>query len=207
MANPLSLFMPVLPGLTLQDIAGALAGIQSSLDQALEEVGTVHYARTLFLDASVANLQPSLGPAPSAAAGAGDVLGATSVATDTLTPEPRYVIGIITEYDGDFGAYIQDFVNHAKDPFNAVLKLVVGGEAVTPVENNVSAFKDFITRNDASQHQPNNGFQPDPSGASQPAASGASQDAPRMVPTPDGVPGGLYQAYPQTVQLIKAAFS
>jgi hypothetical protein len=194
MANPLSLFMPVLPGKTLGELAGALAGIRSSLDAALEAVGTVHFARTLFLDASAANLQPNLG---GGAAAAGDVLSATASATDTLTSEPRYVIGIITEYDGDFDSYIQDFVNNAKGPFNAVLALVVGGAEVSPVEDNVEAFKSFIKRNDASQHQPNNGVQPDPSSTSQP---------PAMVRTPDGTPGGLYQAYPQTVQLIKGAF-
>jgi len=94
----------------------------------------VHYARTLLLDASTANLQPG---------------GKTG---------DSYVIAIITEYDGDFSAYIQDFVSQVGAVFDALLKFVVGGSALIPVANNVQAFDAFITLNDASQHQPNTGL-------------------------------------------------
>ncbi len=134
MASPLTLLMPVIPGTSLTTIAATLQQYQPQLDAALTSIGTVHYARTLLLDASTANLQPG---------------GKTG---------DSYVIAIITEYDGDFSAYIQDFVSQVGAVFDALLKFVVGGSALIPVANNVQAFDAFITLNDASQHQPNTGL-------------------------------------------------
>ena len=148
MASPLTLLMPVIPGTSPQTIAAALASSQSDIDKALTSIGTVHYARFLLLDRSTPNLQPG---------GSSDQL----------------VLAVITEYDGSFNAYIGDFVSQIGDVFNALLAFVVGGSAVIPVQSNVNAFMQFVTANDASQHQPNE---------------------------------GLYQAYPQTVQQILAAF-
>lgn len=116
-------------------------------------MGTVHFARFLFLDTSKPNLQPDLNPAS--------------------TSQGPFVIGVVTEFDGDFDAYIQDFVNKVGNIFDLLLQFVVGGAALIPVANNVQDFTDFIALNDASQHAPNQ---------------------------------GLYQAYPQTVQQIKAKF-
>ncbi|HEX6038980.1 hypothetical protein [Longimicrobium sp.] len=95
------------------------------------------------------------------------------------------VLAVITEYDGTFSKYIGDFVAQIGDVFNALLAFVVGGDAVIPVQNNVAAFNAFVTANDASQHFPNNG-QTTPTAPTQPG-------------------GGLYQAYPQTVQVILAS--
>jgi hypothetical protein len=134
MANPLSLFMPVIPGTTAQQIAAVMSTNQAALDAALASIGTVHYARTLFIDTSAANLQPS------------------------TTGTGPYVMGIITEYDGSFSAYIQDFVNKVGPQFDAMLQFVVGGAALIPVANNVNAFMQFIAANDASQHAPNTGM-------------------------------------------------
>jgi hypothetical protein len=133
-ASPLTLLMPVIPGTSLTTIAATLQQYQPQLDAALASIGTVHYARTLLLDASTANLQPG--------GKAGD----------------SYVIAIITEYDGDFNAYIQDFVSQVGTVFDALLQFVVGGPALIPVANNVQAFEAFITLNDASQHEPNTGL-------------------------------------------------
>jgi hypothetical protein len=148
MANPLTLLMPVIPGTEPAAIAAALAEYGPQLDAALNSIGTVHYARTLYLDTSSANLQP----------------GASSTGP--------FVLGIITEYDGSFNAYIGDFVKQVSAPFNALMKFVVGGDKVIPVENNTAAFAQFIAANDASQHAPNT---------------------------------GLFEAYPYSVQDIKAA--
>jgi hypothetical protein len=126
--------MPVIPGTSLTTIAATLQQYQPQLDAALASIGTVHYARTLLLDASTANLQPG---------------GKTG---------DSYVIAIITEYDGDFNAYIQDFVSQVGTVFDALLQFVVGGSALIPVANNVQAFEAFITLNDASQHEPNTGL-------------------------------------------------
>jgi hypothetical protein len=135
MASPLTLIMPVIPGTNPVEIAKTLAQYQSQLDAALQSIGTVHYARTLYLDTSVANLQPSL--------------------QSTNGP---FVICVITEYDGSFDAYIGDFVAQVGTVFDALLQFVVGGPALIPVANNVAAFTAFIAQNDASQHQPNEGM-------------------------------------------------
>jgi hypothetical protein len=134
MASPLTLLMPVIPGTSLETIAAALGTSQQQLDAALTSIGTVHYARILLLDASTPNLQPG------------------GKSTDS------YVFAVITEYDGSFSAYIQDFVAQVGTIFDTLLQFVVGGPAVIPVANNVAAFEAFITLNDASQHSPNTGL-------------------------------------------------
>ncbi len=132
MASPLTLLLPVIPGTTLDTLGATLKKYTPQLDAALQSIGTVHYARTLLLDASAPNLQPS--------------------GKETSS----YVLGVITEYDGSFDAYINDFVSQVGTIFDALLQVVVGGAAVTPVANNVAAFEAFVTQNDASQHAPNN---------------------------------------------------
>jgi|SRR5215212_7287245 len=129
MASPLTLLMPVIPGTNLQQMAQTLAQYQPQLDAALKSIGTVHYARTLLLDASQPNLQ----------------VGPNSKPTDS------YVLAIITEYDGSFNDYIGDFVAQVGVVFDALLQFVVGGPALIPVANNVDAFEAYITANDASQ--------------------------------------------------------
>jgi hypothetical protein len=134
MASPLTLMMPVIPGTTPAALAAALAQYGPQLDAALKGIGTVHYARTLFLDPSTPNLQPGAAPSDS------------------------YVLAIITEFDGSFDAYIQDFVSQVGPVFDALLKFVVDGAALIPVADHVAAFEAFITTNDASQHPPNTGL-------------------------------------------------
>ena len=134
MASPLTLLMPVIPGTNLQTLGAAIAQYRPQLNAALTSIGTVHYARTMLLDASTPNLQ----------------LG--------MNPNDSYVLAVITEYDGSFEAYIGDFVSQVGTVFDALLQFVVGGAAVTPVANNVAAFQAFVTANDASQHAPNTGM-------------------------------------------------
>ena len=147
---------------------------QSELDKALQSIGTVHYARTLFFDVSAANLQP----------------GASA--------DGPFVLAVITEYDGSFDAYIGDFVKQVGPVFDALLQFVVGGAAVTPVADNVDAFQAFITANDASQHEPNTGlFEAYPYTATPTSTSAArtcswASTTPRAArspsPSPDGPP-------------------
>ena len=134
MASPLTLLMPIIPGTSLPELAATLAKYQSEIDEALTSIGTVHYARFLLLDRSTANLQP----------------GGTS--------SNQLVLGVITEYDGSFQAYIGDFVAQIGEVFDALLQFVVGGQALIPVANNVAAFSAFVSANDASEHQPNEGL-------------------------------------------------
>jgi hypothetical protein len=128
MANPLSLFMPVIQGTSVAAVAGLIGQNQTAIDNALTSIGTVHYARFLVLDTTTPNLQPA-GPAD----------------TNNL------VLAVITAYDGDFNAYISDFVNQLGDVFNALLAHVQGGQALVPVQNNLSGFTAFIAKNDYAQ--------------------------------------------------------
>jgi hypothetical protein len=152
MANPLTLMIPVLPNTKWEDIAVTLATAQTQIDAALLSIGTVHFARFLLLDSSNPNLQVKIANA--------------GMPSDTL------IIGVITEYDGNFNAYISDFVAQLGDVFDELLAYAVGGAALVPVKNNVAAFQAYIMENDASQHLPNT---------------------------------TLYEAYPQTVQIILAS--
>src|SRR5260370_30894516 len=58
MASPLTLLMPVLPGITPQEIFAGMSQYGPQLDAALNNIGTVHFARTLILHPSAPNLQP-----------------------------------------------------------------------------------------------------------------------------------------------------
>jgi hypothetical protein len=131
MASPLTLMLPVTPGTNLTTLNESLGQSNTVLDAALRSIGTVHYARILLLDASAQNLQPSGKPSDS------------------------YIIAVITEFDGDFDAYIQDFVSQVGPIFDALLQFVVDGPALIPVANHVAEFGAFIALNDASQHAPN----------------------------------------------------
>lgn len=133
MASPLTLLMPIIPGTSPLEIGAALAKYNTEIDTALTSIGTVHYARFLLLDRAAPNLQPS-------------------------GPSDQLVLAVITEFDGSFQAYIGDFVSQIGDVFNALLQFVVGGAAVTPVQSNMAAFSAFVTANDASEHQPNEGL-------------------------------------------------
>ena len=58
MANPLTLILPIQDG-QLPALMQALAGQQQNIGQALIDLGIVHYARSVIIDASVRNLQPT----------------------------------------------------------------------------------------------------------------------------------------------------
>ena len=137
MANPLCLMMPVLPGTNPISIDAALQEYQTKINTALTDIGTVHFARFVLFDRSQANLLPNIGKTGT---------------SDTL------IIGVITEYDGSFNGYIEDFVAQLGEVFDALLQFVVGGKALMPVADHVAAFEAFITANDASQHVPNTGL-------------------------------------------------
>ena len=129
MANPLTLLMPIIPGTDPNAVVELLEKYSTQINEALTSVGTVHYARFLLLDTSVPNLQIGTGKGP-------------------------FVLGVITEYDGDFNAYIQDFVAKLGPIFDAMLAFTVGGKDVTPVADHFSAFAAYIQQNDVSQHPP-----------------------------------------------------
>ncbi len=152
--HPLCLMMPVKPEfLEATKLTAALAEAQKQINAALESVGTVHYARFVLLDTSKPNLKPE------------------------LFSKGPFVISVITEYDGDFDAYLRAFVVKLGDVFNTMLSFVVGGDALTPVQQHADAFAKFVADNDIELHDQNG----------------------------NGV--GMYAAYPYTVNQIKAQFS
>jgi len=153
MASPLTLIMPLIPGTTLDEIIRVVAKYTPDISKAVKNIGTVHYARVMVFDRSTPNLQPGMTP------------GSLSLA-------------IITEYDGDFNAYIQDFVVALGEAFfDALLPLVVGGKALLPTIDHIPEFEKYVMINDASAHPPN-----------------SLQEN-----------NGLYEAYPYTVQTILAS--
>lgn len=149
MANPLTLVFALKDGTDIQQLSGVLGSLKPTIDQALTTIGTVHDARFVLLDASTPNLQPG--------------------------PRGPYKLAIITSYDGSFETYIQDFVNHIGDVFDALMSFTIDGASLVPVKDNVAAFTEYVSKNDASRNPPN--------------------DAPEL----------WYTAYPCTVQQVLAA--
>ena len=82
---------------------------QNPILTALDAIGTVHFARFVFLD------------------------------------ETR--LAVITTYDGDFDAYVNEFVNHIGEVFDALL-LHIADPPPLPVQQHREEFLDFLRRND-----------------------------------------------------------
>jgi hypothetical protein len=83
------------------------------IDDGLDAVGTVHFARFL--------------PEP----------GFTS------DPPTSQTLWVLTEYDGTFNQYIDDFVKQMGPVFDKLLSYVVDPPPL-PVENNVAAFGQWV---------------------------------------------------------------
>ena len=92
---------------TVEDLQ-ALPTNENPVVAALNRLGTVHFARFVFL---------------------GD---------DQLA--------VITTYDGDFDAYINDFINEIGDVFNALLQHV--DRSLIPVQSHRAAFLKFVQDHD-----------------------------------------------------------
>jgi hypothetical protein len=60
-------------------------------------------------------------------------------------------ICMFSVYDGDFTNYIRDFIATIGGVFNAVVKLVEGGDDVIPCEENVEAFIQWVHERDLYQ--------------------------------------------------------
>ena len=60
-------------------------------------------------------------------------------------------ICMISVYDGDFTNYIRDFIATIGSVFDEVVKLVEGGEAITPSEKHIEAFIDWVHDHDLFQ--------------------------------------------------------
>src|SRR5271170_1934181 len=60
-------------------------------------------------------------------------------------------ICMISVYDGDFSNYIRDFIATIGSVFDKVVKLVEGGEAITPSEERIEAFIEWVHEHDLFQ--------------------------------------------------------
>ena len=56
-------------------------------------------------------------------------------------------LAVITTYDGDFDAYINEFVDHVGDVFNDLLQHMDGAPPL-PVQQHRQEFLDYVRRND-----------------------------------------------------------
>ena len=137
MANPLTVMLPIDPSKNVNELLAELAKNKAEIDAALTSIGTVHFARILFLDRSNDDLQPTFRP--------------------TL---PRgkgpFVLGVITEFDGDFDAYIEDFTNKIGVLFDIALSYTTDGKSLVPVNSNVQEFLAYLKKHDLSHRPPNN---------------------------------------------------
>ena len=131
MASPMTLVIPMKEGADMQKLAGILVAQQDAIDAARVEIGTLHYARFVIFDHSSPNLQPQAG---------------------STGP---FSLAVITDYDGDFNVYIQDFVNHLGPAFSLLLSYSTSGQDLLPLNEHVEGFIEWIRANDASQHPPN----------------------------------------------------
>jgi hypothetical protein len=58
---------------------------------------------------------------------------------------------MISVYDGDFTNYIRDFIATIGSVFDQIVKLVEGGDAITPTEERIEAFIDWVHAHDLFQ--------------------------------------------------------
>lgn len=137
MATPLTAMLPIDPTMNVNELVAALAENKEQIDAALTSVGTVHYARTLFLDRSNDDLKPTFRPTLPGRKG-------------------PFVVGVITEFDGDFDTYIDDFTKTIGQLFDLILPYTTDGKDLVPVQKDPQAFLAYVKKHDLSQHPPNN---------------------------------------------------
>ena len=120
MQNLLNFIVPI--AAPVEENYKALKELLQTLDghrEIFDEIGTVHFARFIFLEKDT-----------------------------TSTNEVYTQLALFTVYDGDFETYIDDFVVKVNDLFNALLKHLEGGEAVIPVNKNLTAFTEYVRKYD-----------------------------------------------------------
>ncbi|MBV9577972.1 MAG: hypothetical protein JO057_05210 [Chloroflexi bacterium] len=122
MANGLTLMLRVQDG-QLPTLLAALAKSGTTIDQALAKLGTVHFARTVILDILRQICRCK----------------SRSVGVHTTSPS-------ITQYDGEFDVYIQDFAQQIGSVFDTLLAYVVDGPLLVPVQQHIDAFETYNSR-------------------------------------------------------------
>lgn len=136
MANALTVMLPIDPDKDVTKLLAEINENKGAANEALTSIGTVHFARQILLDRSVDDLQPNF--------------------RSTL-PGRRgpFVLAVITEYDGDFDAYIEDFTAKIGPFFDIPLAYTTDGKDLVPVKENVKKFQLYLKSHDLSQYNPN----------------------------------------------------
>jgi hypothetical protein len=138
MAHPLTVMLPLDPSKNVAELLTKVAANQDALNGALAGIGTVHYARFILFDRSKADLRPTLSP---------EGLG-----------EGPFAFGIITEFDGDFDVYTEEFVNEIGFLFDLGLSFTIDGQSLIPVQEHLTEFAAYLKEHNLSEHPPNQGL-------------------------------------------------
>ena len=139
MANPLTLMLPLDPSKNVAELLTKVAANQAALNGALAGVGTVHYARFILFDRSKEDLRPTPGP-------------------DGSLGKGPFAFGVITEFDGDFETYTQQFIDKIGFLFDLGLSFTTDGQALIPVQQHAKEFIAYVKRHNLSAHPPNEGL-------------------------------------------------
>jgi len=139
MAHPLTVMLPLDPSKNVAELLTRVAANQDALFGALSCVGTVHFARFILFDRSKADLRPAFGP-------------------DGSLGEGPFAFGIITEFDGDFDLYTQQFVDQIGFLFDLGLSFTIDGQALIPVQEHLEEFAAYLKEHNLSVHPPNQGL-------------------------------------------------
>jgi hypothetical protein len=139
MANPLTLMLPLDPSKNITELLTKIAANQAALNGALAKVGTVHYARFILFDRSKDDLRPVLGP-------------------NGPTGTGPFAFGVITEFDGDFETYTQQFIDEIGFLFDLGLSFTIDGQSLIPVQKHPKEFIEYVKTHNLSVHAPNEGL-------------------------------------------------
>ena len=139
MAHPLTVMLPLDPSKNVAELLTKVAANQDALYGALSSVGTVHFARFILFDRSKADLRPTLGP-------------------EGQLGEGPFAFGIITEFDGDFDVYTEEFVNQIGFLFDLGLSFTIDGQSLIPVKDHLGEFAAYLKEHNLSEHPPNQGL-------------------------------------------------
>jgi hypothetical protein len=139
MANALTLMLPLDPKKNVAELLTKIAANQAALNGALAKVGTVHYARFILFDRSKEDLCPTMGP-------------------NGPTGKGPFAFGVITEFDGDFEVYTQQFIDVIGFLFDLGLSFTTDGQSIIPVQKHPKEFIEYVRKHNLSVHAPNEGL-------------------------------------------------
>ncbi len=69
-----------------------------------------------------------------------------------------FAFGIITEFDGDFEIYTQQFIDQIGFLFDLGLSFTTDGQSIIPVQKHPKEFIEYVRKHNLSAHPPNEGL-------------------------------------------------